>query len=188
MGGVKYYIGEPTVGEYRLILKYYQTVGETDLITTVYWELLRLIPTIFGGKFTRYQIERAIEQGDLTLDGIKVSNLQMFKKECDKLIQSRQKYISKVITNNVPLNTYDEGENKGDKVTIKYLRKMVKEWYEVWIKKSQVLSYNDLNNMTIEDYLDFSESTEYKPKAKPVNKERINDLRSRLKRSKGGDD
>lgn len=181
IGGRKHYRGGVTVGHYRYVLRYMQLIESEQAVSRRLREQFRLLSKLYNNSFTSEELKEVFESGLLGSPSDFISLVDSEVKEV--LEQVQRVYGEFTYIYPVPdTPNKEKGEQKDEGV--RGIRKMVIKWYQVYVLENQVLTFNELDEMYLEDMVDINQSLTQTKVVKAAEPEFIDDLNKRFSKGK----
>lgn len=162
IGGQNYYLGEVTLGDYRIIYEFYSYLIQNDRrLTKTYSKLLQVLPKLYRHGFTKNELVEYVD----------VVGIDQFVKESMGIIGDVQNEIVETFKLHASINEKPtESTNKDNEVnltedeSITKTRGFIHSIYKLLVLDQQIMTYKDVDNMYISDYLDYMEASVDKSK------------------------
>lgn len=166
LNGVELTLGEPTVKEYRQILEYIHFSTDGAEIKDRYYKLLSVVATIYRNQITATQLQEQVDSGTLLIsspdkpDKAIPHNDTMFLQFGEWLIGERLKEITKAQKGYYPLMKLKSSRNQtgGAVDSIETIRWQLSEWYKAVVVKGQIMSWNEMDTLTITEFEAFKDT------------------------------
>lgn len=187
IGGRKHYRDGVTVRHYRYILRYMQLIESEPTVSRRLREQFRLLAILYNNSFTSEELKEVFESG---LIGSPSEFISFVDSELKDVLEQVQRVYGE-FTYIYPLpDTPNKSEGEQKDEGVRGIRKMVIKWYQVYVLENQVLTFNELDGMYLEDMVDINQSLTETKIVKAAEPEFIDDLNKRFGRNKaqvGGD-
>lgn len=181
IGGSKHYRDGVTVRQYRYILRYMQLVETEPTVSRRLREQLRLLAILYNNSFTSEELKEVFESG---LIGSPSDFISFVDSELKDVLEQVQRVYGE-FTYIYPLpDTPNKSEGEQKDEGVRGIRKMVIKWYQVYVLENQVLTFNELDGMYLEDMVDINQSLSQTKIVKAAEPEFIDDLNKRFSKGK----
>lgn len=158
---------EPTVKEYRQLLEYIHFSSDGAEIKNRYYKLLTVVTTIYRNQITATQLQAQVDSGTLLIrnpnkpeeESVIAHNDVMFLQFGEWLIGERLKEITESQKAYYPLMKLKR--SKGSVATvdsIETIRWQLSEWYKAVVVKGQIMSWSEMDALTISEFEAFKDT------------------------------
>lgn len=168
----KYYLSEPTMGEYRAILEFNHAISnKTSNQSILLRRLLEILPTIYKYQFTYEELTDAVEQGEIVYsndfykntNNAQTNNINDFIGYGVYLVSKRQERIAWVYDTHT--NLYETGDTESPKnnetdetheTKLRKVRRQLLKQYKKLIVENMIFTWTELDSMTVRAFVDFT--------------------------------
>lgn len=159
---------EPTVKEYRQLLEYIHFSSDGAEIKNRYYKLLSVVSTIYRNQITATQLQAQVDSGTLLIrnpnkpeeESVIPHNDVMFLQFGEWLIGERLKEITNAQKGYYPLMKLKSSTKKSGATvdSIETIRWQLSEWYKAVVVKGQIMSWNEMDALTISEFEAFKDT------------------------------